>query len=251
MEVRYGGFPGNTVSWDVGNQQWFGWYRLSCAQGPWEDESAPHDRCSQGYRYYDTLSTLRSNMALTVSFSWWGTGIGEWTAKGTAFGWRWWMWPFVVFIFGNGGDLSSALSLKLSMMYFWSTGTLDSAGEYGIRFGRGGGIRRSPSPKIRFGGCWGFTAITSLVGVDEAVGWNGGACWLSEYILSCCCRNFINVGSGFGNVDGSMKVSMQAAATRGLLLLVEPLCLATDTLTLNLLWTVLPHCWKICDQFYH
>ena len=29
-------------------------------------------------------------------------------------------------------------------------------------------------------------------------------------------------------------------ATRGLLLLVEPLCLATDTLTLNLLWTVLP-----------
>ena len=96
-----------------------------------------------------------------------------------------------------------------------------------------------------------FTALTSLVGVDEAVGWNGGACWLSEYILSCCCRNFINVGSGFGNVDGSMKVSMQAAATRGLLLLVEPLCLATDTLTLNLLWTVLPHCWKICDQFYH
>ena len=37
---------------------------------PKDHESAPHDRCSQGYRYYDTLSTLRSNMALTVSFSW-------------------------------------------------------------------------------------------------------------------------------------------------------------------------------------
>ena len=86
------------------------------------------------------------------------------------------MWPLVVFIFGNGGDLSSALSRKLSTMYFLNTGTLDSTGGWGMRFGRGGGGRRLPSPRVRLrSGCfWGCTAMISAGGA-EVVGWNGGA----------------------------------------------------------------------------
>ena len=95
------------------------------------------------------------------------------------------MWPFFVFIFGSGGDLSRALSLNESTMYFRKVGMLDSVGGNGIALGRAGGDRRWLFP----GGFVGLShgsvcgeiecvANISDVGGVNVPGWNVGAAGL-------------------------------------------------------------------------
>ena len=107
---------------------------------------------------------------------------------------------------GSGGDLSRALLLNASTMYFRRRGTEDSMNLYGMVFGRGGGGRLYPlflvllQPVVVTAECCLLAAVLGSLAKSWRL--NAAAKGLRSEGLSD--SMYLSAGVGFGNDGGSM-----------------------------------------------